>query len=283
MPKPDRAFVLRVAPSGIDRVPDAVKHNYITIGWSRAGKILNEQDWLKFREAVHRKYYSEDKGYRRSGHAAGYLWQFLREMKPGHWVVVPHWNGFYVCEVEGEPTHDLAKIDDDTAFRRSVRWLNGKQPIERWHASAALQSRMKIQGTAAYADDLINAVDSVLRERGTTKKLSKETVFSHDLHTKLVETTLATIRSGKIENFAFERLLKTLFESEGGRVEIVPRRKDKGADLKVTFRFASIAQLVVGVQAKHFQPKPPVERRGRATPGLVRARWRGYSLRLPPC
>lgn len=256
--KPERAFVLRVAPSKIDRVPEALKDNFITIGWSRAAKILTETDWWKFREEIHQVYYSEQKNYRHSGHAAGYLWQFIREMKVGDWVVVPHGNEFYVCEVASEAVHDPTNVEDDTAFRRKVHWLNGKRPIKRSHAAAALQSRMKIQGTCAYAQDLTDAISSILQEDDETRELPKNAIFAHDLHRKLVETTLATIRSGKMDSFGFERLLQELFIKEGGEATIVARSKDKGADLKVTFRFAIVGQVVIGVQAKHYRPEPPV-------------------------
>lgn len=256
--KPERAFVLRMAPSEIDRVEEGLDGNFITIGWSNAGSILRESDWWKFRETVHQSYYHDQTNYRRAGQAGGYLWQFLQEMKEGDWVVVPHGNEFYVCEVASGASHDPSKAKEDTAFRRQVRWLNRKQPIKRSHASAALQSRMKIQGTCAYAQDLTDDILSVLQEDDETRNLPKELVFGHDLHRKLVETTIKTIRSGKLDSFGFERLLQQLFTKQGAEATIVARSQDKGADLKVTLRFAVVGQVVIGVQAKHYQPEPPV-------------------------
>ncbi len=40
----------------------------------------------------------------------------------------------------------------------------------------------------------------------------------------------------------------------------MPRSQDKGADLLATFRVAGAFQQVVAVQAKHWQPEPPVSR-----------------------
>ena len=256
--KPERAFVLRMAPSQIDRVQEGLDGNFITIGWSYAGSILTESDWWKFREEIQRTCYSDEKNYRRAGQAGGYLWQFLREMEVGDWVVVPHGDEFYVCEVASSASHDPSKLDADTAFRRKVSWLNGKQPIKRSHASAALQSRMKIQGTCAYAQDLIDDILSVLQEDDETRKLPKELVFGHDLRRKLIETTIKTIRSGKMDSFGFERLLQQLFTKQGAEATIVARSQDKGADLKVTLRFAVVGQVIIGVQAKHYQLEPPV-------------------------
>jgi hypothetical protein len=59
-----------MAPSGIDRVPAALKDDFITIGWSLARAVLTEPDWWKFREEIKRIYY-QDQNYRRAGQAAG--------------------------------------------------------------------------------------------------------------------------------------------------------------------------------------------------------------------
>ena len=40
--------------------------------------------------------------------------------------------------------------------------------------------------------------------------------------------------------------------------EIVPRSKDTCIDIYATFLVAGTFRQVVGIQAKHFQPKPPV-------------------------
>lgn len=257
MNKPNLAFVLRINPSGIDGIPDALKGNYVTIGWSHVPEILRYAEWIPFRNAVHKTYYSKDISHRRSGLAAGALWQFIKEMEIGSWVVVPALGGFYVAEVTGEAKHFPEHVEADCAFRRSVNWLNGKKPIPRSLATAALQARMKIHGTCARAWDLVDAIAAALSNASTTTDTGKEFVFRRDLHARVVQSVLSEIREGRIENFGFELLLKSLFEREGAKVEIVPRRLDKGVDLKVAFRVGP-SSFVVGVQAKHFQAEPPV-------------------------
>ncbi len=39
---------------------------------------------------------------------------------------------------------------------------------------------------------------------------------------------------------------------------VIPRRKDKGADVVATFLVAGTFQQVIAVQAKHWRPDPPV-------------------------
>src|SRR5439155_11221457 len=71
----------------------------------------------------------------------------------------------------------------------------------------------------------------------------------------------AELRSGRIENFGFERLIQTVLRGLGAsEVRIVPRSEDKGADLVAVFRVAGAFQQRVAVQAKHWQPEPPVGR-----------------------
>ena len=85
--------------------------------------------------------------------------------------------------------------------------------------------------------------------------------FQSDLQARLVREVLAELRSGRIENFGFERLIQTVLRGLGAsEVRIVPRSEDKGADLVAVFRVAGAFQQRVAVQAKHWQPEPPVGR-----------------------
>ena len=45
-----QAFVLRIAPGGIDKVPDALESSQIIIGWSEAQEVLDPNlSWEQFR------------------------------------------------------------------------------------------------------------------------------------------------------------------------------------------------------------------------------------------
>ena len=250
------AFVLRIAPSGVDRVEEALGADQLIIGWPQASELLDPRlGWEEFREVLRRAYYAEDENLRRAGAAAGHMWRFIREMESGDLVVTPHGPEFYVGEVTGAASHSPDLIDDDTAFRRGVRWLNGKKAIPRAQARAALQSRMKTQGTCAYATDLVEQIEECLRlgERGEVRS------FEGDLKRRLAEETLEEIRSGRLDSFGFENLLSSLLLGMGAEESrVVPRVQDKGADILATFTIAGAFRFVVAVQAKHYQPEPPV-------------------------
>lgn len=254
-----QAFVLRMSPSGNDKVPEGLQSDQIIIGWAQAPELLNSDlSWSDFREVVRKQYYADEENLRKAGNAAGHMWRFVREMKKGDLVVVPHGGEFYVAEIlEESATHDPEKVDDDTAFRRRVGWLNDKKAIPRTIAKSALISRMKTQGTCSYASDLLDAVRDAL----TVAAQDQTPTFQNDLQNRLIADTLDEIRSGRMESFGFERLIQTVLSGLGARdTRIVARSQDKGADILATFQVAGAFQQTVAVQAKHWQPSPPVGR-----------------------
>jgi len=252
----ERAFILRITPGNHDRVPEALDSNEIIIGWAQAAGLLNlKLEWEQFRKIVSDAYFADEHTLRRAGSAAGHLWRFIREMEPGSLVVVPYWSEFYVAEVTGAASYDKAKVEDDTAYRRSVRWLNEKRAIPRQLARSALLSRMKAQGTSVDATDLLDEIKSCLDHA----KAGTVPIFQADLQNRLVKEVLDEIQIGRIESFGFERLIQTVLIGLGAKeARIVPRIEDKGADILATFRVAGAFQQIVAVQAKHWQPHPPV-------------------------
>lgn len=183
------------------------------------------------------------------------MWRFIREMAVEDLVVVPYGPEFYVAQIKGPATFDADKVDDDTAYRRKVSWLNNKKPIPRATARSALISRMKIQGTCAYATDLLDQIEECLRHA----KAGHKPTFKGDLQAKLVNQTLEVIRGGFIEDFGFENLIRdVLLELGAVEARVIPRNLDKGADVVASFRVAGAITQRVAVQAKHWRPEPPV-------------------------
>jgi len=249
-------FVLRIAPGGEDKAPEALRSGELIIGWAEAEGLLDSNlSWKSFRDIVRRAYYANQPDLRRAGSAAGNLWRFIREMKAGDLVVVPYGAGFFVAEVSGPATYNFAKVNEGSAYRRAVRWLNGGNPISRQLARSALVSRMKTQGTCADATDLLDEIKECL---GLAEGDQSPT-FQSDLQARLIREVLTEMRSGRIDSFGFERLIQTVLRGLGAEeVRIVPRNQDKGADLLATFIVDGAFQQVVAVQAKHWQPEPPV-------------------------
>lgn len=253
-----QAFVLRISPGDNDRVPEALNKNQIIIGWANAQGLLDTKlSWEQFREIISNTYYSSESTLRRAGNAAGHMWRFIREMKDGDLVVVPYGSNFYVAEVHGDATYDPIKVADDTAYRRPVIWLNSTTAMPRTLAKSALISRMKTQGTCAYATDLLDDINECLQLSSSGQKPT----FQSDLQSRLVRETLDEMRSGRMDSFGFEKLIQDVLIGLGAKdAPIVPRSQDKGADIVATFLVAGAFRQVVAVQAKHWQPDPPVDK-----------------------
>jgi len=243
-------------PSDIDRVPEGLENNEIVIGWSRAEGLLEKGlSWEDFREIVHRTYYAEETTRRRAGGAAGHLWRFINDMSEGDLVVVPYWSEFFVAEVAGQAVYRPDRVNEDDAHRRKVRWLNDGNPLPRTLARSALIARMKTQGTCAFAGDLLEEIEECIEVVNAPEKPS----FQTDLQRSLVKVMIDQIRSGRIESFGFERFIAETMEHLGAEsVNIIPRSQDKGADILANFRVAGAFTQRVAIQAKHWQPEPPV-------------------------
>lgn len=255
---PEKAFVLRIS-HGRDRVPEALSEREIVIGWAEADGLSGAAEWQAFRQIIKDAYHHDEADFRRAGAAAGHAWRFLKDMTPGCWVIVPHGHEFHVAQVTGPARYDASKIADDSAYRRPVHWLNDGRGIQRAIARAALQSRLKVQGTTADASDLVSEIAECLDV--AIRPPQQRPSFAGDLRARLIRETLAEIRGGRLDSFGFERLIAEVLRGTGGlSVRIIPRQHDKGADLTAEFRVAGALRLRVAVQAKHYQPEPPVGR-----------------------
>jgi predicted Mrr-cat superfamily restriction endonuclease len=257
-PAGNAAYILRIAPGGIDKIPDALAKNQLIIGWASAHGLLDKGlTWSAFREIVRAAYYPEEPTLHKAGSAAGHLWRFVRAMDIGDLVVVPYVRGgFYVARITGDAVYLPEMEGDDSAYRRSVIWLNDKQPISRKVARAALLSRMKIHGTSADASDLRSEIEACL----VVAKSATAPSFHLDLRARLIHEALDEIRRGRINDFGFEELIQDVLLGLGAvECTIVNRSADKGADLVATFIVAGAFRQRVAVQAKHWQPSPPVD------------------------
>ena len=176
------------------------------------------------------------------------MWRFIRKMKPGDYVVVPHGADFYVAQVEGDAYHLQEKVEEDTAFRRKVKWLNGKKPIPRNKARSALYSRMKILGVSADAYGLIDEIRSVVEDTAA----GVETNFTEQLTSKLGQVALEQMRHGLMHERKFEKLVALVLQRLGATTTITPRSQDKGDDVVASFKH--IRMTVVAQVKYHTNP-----------------------------
>ena len=278
MNKPSHAYVLRQSPSGINRLTTiSVPSDVIINGWSAALGLIQEKNYWKFRDIVRKSCYPNDKNLRRAGYGASTAWRFINDMKPGDWVVVPHWGGvFYLAEITGDAFFDgsAAAAKSDSCYRRPVHWLHNKQPISRGLAKAKLVARMKTQGTSADAGDLIDdIVDALtLAQKGVSGAASSSSQLFHaSLREKLISNVLHEIHTGYMTPQKLEPLVMRVLKIVGATdVRHIPTIKDKGVDLIATFLVGRVTQVKVGVQVKCHKGQTPDSDLDQLVEGLVK-------------
>jgi predicted Mrr-cat superfamily restriction endonuclease len=244
-----KAYVLRITLGNINGVQLALDTDTIIIGWSKAGNLLDKElNWEQFRQVLIDSYPNYKDYLRSAGNAAGNMWRFIRDMKSGDYVVVPHDTDFYVAQIVGHAYHDPEKIGEDTAFRRKVKWLNGKKPIPRNKAPSALYSRMKIQGVSAYAYDLVEEIRSIIEDMED----GVEITFAEQLTDRLAQTALEQMRRGLMNERKFEKLVALVLQRLGATTTITPRSQDKGDDIVASFKHIGVT--VVAQVKYHTNP-----------------------------
>ena len=165
MSRDQRAFLLRMSRNGLSQVPEALDSDQLMIGWSEAGELL-EMERNDIRQIIKDMYHPNEPDLKKAGQDTGIIWRFTREMQEKDLVVVPDINDtsiFYIAEVlEEEAKYHPDKVEEDTAYRRKVKWLNGKKPIARSRLSNNLQSKMGSQLTCINLEGCISEIKKCL-------------------------------------------------------------------------------------------------------------------------
>ncbi len=137
-------FRLNIKPQGMDKVLEVINDAEIAIGWSKAAQLIDPGVGTELFAPIVDEAYA---GKIHAGKGAGELRRFLREMKVGDAVLVPHLSGVYIGRVVGEPIYHPELVDHDTAFRRAVAWLNGGRPYEKACFGPSLVASINSRGT----------------------------------------------------------------------------------------------------------------------------------------
>ena len=168
-----KAFFLRIKPSGINRLREALEKDQIIIGWANALGLLDEKlDMNAFKDIIRNAY--ENSNSHQVGQFTGHMWRFIREMKPGDLVVVPSDSSVYFAEITGDAFFLEEKQKDDTSYRRPVKWLNDKESIPKDITKNYFSSKFG-QGTSGSPPDLLKKVEACLQVN-----LSDKTAAAND-------------------------------------------------------------------------------------------------------
>lgn len=154
-------FAFRIRPSDVDRVREVLADSQIAVGWSKAGQLLDlGLDKNDFRRILHEIYHPEEPDFRKSGQAVTHTWRFIRELKRGDIVLIPHDDDevYFVEIAEDRAIYRDIKLDDDTAIRRNVTRLFDGKPLGLNTLSPALQDKLAFRGASKDLADFRNEI-----------------------------------------------------------------------------------------------------------------------------
>ncbi|ASY58304.1 hypothetical protein [Sinorhizobium sp. CCBAU 05631] len=191
-------FAFRLKPSRIDRVGELLADNQIAVGWSRAADLLQKAGSKEEFRSVLNTTYPDLSKRGRLGHDTNHVWRFMRLMKKGDIVIVPHGRAIHFLAVEGEVTLHPKKLNTDTVIRRDVRSLFDGKALSRVSLPSRLRKALTFRETS---QDLTSVRDEVLALIGPK--------LIADRPLKAVESSTGTHKGISLWHKAFKTLGRT--------------------------------------------------------------------------
>lgn len=204
------------------------------------------------------------------------LWNFIKEMKAGDWVIVPTYGAFSICELlDDEPimikdikdiiikdwNGDIISRDEkgylinanndkiDLGFARRIKII--QKNISRYdYADGALTARLKVRQTNVCINDLKESIQKALEGFNNNKPIH----FRNEIND--VIPNICSIIQTKLNPDKFEYLIKWYFERIGASSVVVPPKKSstkvdyEDVDIIATF---DLLKTIYYVQAKHYR------------------------------
>ena len=204
------------------------------------------------------------------------LWNFIKEMKAGDWVIVPTYGAFSICELlDDEPimikdikdiiikdwNGDIISRDEkgylinanndkiDLGFARRIKII--QKNISRYdYADGALTARLKVRQTNVCINDLKESIQKALEGFNNNKPIH----FRNEIND--VIPNICSIIQTKLNPDKFEYLIKWYFERIGASSVVIPPKKPSTKvdyeDVEIIATF-DLLKTIYYVQAKHYR------------------------------
>ena len=204
------------------------------------------------------------------------LWNFIKEMKAGDWVIVPTYGAFTICELLEDKPIMIKDIKDiviknwngeeilrdnggylidsnhnkiDLGFARRVKII--QKDISRYdYAESDLTSRMKVRQTNVCISDLKVSILRSLEAYNHQKPIH----FRNEIND--VIPSICSIIQTKLNPDKFEFLVKWYFERVGASSVVIPPKNPSGKvdyeDVDVIATF-DLLKTIFYVQVKHYR------------------------------
>ena len=250
-------------------------NNYLSYGWSDFEEegfiegVRGENGWVFMEEQFMSKWGGLSRGRYQ-------LWNFIKEMKAGDWVIVPTSGAFSIYELLDDKPIMVKDIKDvviknwngeeilrskdgylinskgdkiDLGFARRVQEI--QKNISRYdYADGALTARMKVRQTNVCINDLKENVQKALEGSINNKPIH----FRNEIND--VIPTICTIIQTKLNPDKFEFLVKRYFERIGANSVVIPPKNPSSKvdyeDVDVIATF-DLLKTIYYVQVKHYR------------------------------
>ena len=250
-------------------------NNYLSYGWSDFEEdgfiegVRGDNGWQFIGEQLMVKWGELSRGRYQ-------LWNFIKEMKAGDWVVVPTYGAFSIFELlDDKPImvkdirdvviknwngDEILRDDDgylidsnhdkiDLGFARRVKII--QKGISRYdYADSALTARLKVRQTNVCINDLKESVLKALEGYHQNKPIH----FRNEIND--VVPNICSIIQEKLNPDKFENLVKCFFERVGASSVVIPPKNPTGKvdyeDVDVIATF-DLLKTIYYVQVKHYR------------------------------
>ncbi len=240
----------------------------LSIGWSGLSTPENIEKITADNNGIHKVYEENKWEPKRSRYS---LRRFVREMKKGDRVIVPHWENCSIYEIlEDAPLSieqltdkdlaDLCTWDDnpDPVIRKSNRYLfNGKENkiidlgffrrvkplkenIPRYFANEDLRRKMRWLGTTLKVTDVADSFED-------TRRRTKLTIIKESVTSSITKKTYEIFKN-HMDDTLFEKLVCWYFKAIGA-TDVEKLSADDADDTDISAAFEPI-KTIIYTQAK---------------------------------
>ena len=120
------AWVMRISPNGNSHLSETLESDEAILGWAKVNGLLEAKERSSIRKIMQEHY--SDINSKTLGQWIGSVNRFFIEMKAGDYLLIPTQHAFYIATIlEDNAFYLPEKVDDSSAYRRKIKWLNNKK------------------------------------------------------------------------------------------------------------------------------------------------------------
>lgn len=150
-----KLWLVRVNPEGNNRLKEFLQESIVAIGWPNIPDMTNlTKGDIRIALIQGTSYTGKDANLK-----VGLINHFVNNMNKGDWCLVPdseNIENIYIAEIVGDYHYEKENKKDGYPHQRKIKWLNNREPLNRYELPEEIQTSLRTQLTVA---DLSNHVE----------------------------------------------------------------------------------------------------------------------------